>query len=262
MCNINLPYCSLSLLLFILLLMGSETRLFLYLPAFDWFWGCHISLLSFFYRFCNVFLMLPGRTGFLHLLLCLSSALFLVHSTFPKCGKTAPWGICRAPKDMSFSGILGQAMSPSWPRMATELLNGELPACTLGYTHSLSWLIPVLVCCPCCWSVVAQIAKLLVVWGRAEILLWLSSLCVGGIMSDPSKSHELCLEALQRQWVIWGSVIHFMWVVDVWPLLCVGLSQTFGEKTSKGLCVDHLRNSSDKTESSKHLMVISLPAGV
>lgn len=118
MCNINLPYCSLSLLLFILLLMGSETRLFLYLPAFDWFWGCHISLLSFFFRFCNIFLMLPGRTGFLHLLLCLSSALFLVHSTFPKCGKNCFMGHFQSPKGYVLSGILGQAMSPSWPRMA------------------------------------------------------------------------------------------------------------------------------------------------
>lgn len=60
---------------------------------------------------------------------------------------------------MSFAGILGQALSPSWARMATVLLNGELPACTLVYTHSLWWLIPVLVCCLCCCSAVAQIAN-------------------------------------------------------------------------------------------------------
>lgn len=97
MCNINLSYCSLSLLLFILLLMGSETRLFFYLPIFYWFWSCHISLLSFFYRFYNIFLMLPGRTGFLHLLTLVAqlstfsspfhlfwSVAKLLHGAFPK----------------------------------------------------------------------------------------------------------------------------------------------------------------------------------
>lgn len=147
MCNINLPYCSLSLLLFILLLMGLKTRLFLYLPAFDWFWGCHISLMPFFYRFCNIFLILPGRTGFLHLLLwLLSSALFLVHSTFSEVWENCSVGHFQRPKDISFAGILGQAMSPSWVRMATELLNGDLPACTSGYAHSLSTPVLFAVC--------------------------------------------------------------------------------------------------------------------
>lgn len=38
-----------------------------------------------------------------------------------------------------------------------------------------------------------------------------------------------------------------MWVVGVWPLSCVGLSHTSGDKVSEGLSVELVRNNSDTT---------------
>lgn len=65
-------------------------------------------------------------------------------------------------------------------------------------------------------------------------------------MSDPSTSHEPHWKPCKDSGLYWA--LYTMWTVGVWPLPCVGLSQTIGEKISERLSVDHLRNHSDKTE--------------
>lgn len=110
--------------------------------------------------------------------------------------------------------------------MAPKLLYGELPASSFGCVRGVWWLNPVLVCCLCHCSVVAHVENAVGSPRRSVVPPIRDWALLGGIMPDPSKSHEPNLEA--------------------------------------SLCVELMRNNGDKRgfDIIKHLILTSFSAGV
>lgn len=141
--------------------------------------------------------MLPGRTGFLHLLLwLLSSALFLVHSTFSKV-----WQNCSLGHFQRICPLLN--FGPGH-----EPILGEDGYWVIKWgVACLWWLTPVCVCCLCCWSIVAQTANAVGSLRKSRVSLVTElSVCRWNHVWSLQISWTTW-ETSQRQWFIWGSVI-------------------------------------------------------